>query len=70
MGEAHALFTLVGTKFFTLVLTRHPMPSCDSPLVPLLCSVAVLSILQSHLSFMDRVYDNGTFLDASASKKG
>lgn len=47
-----------------------PMPSCDSPLVPLMCAVTVLLILQTQLSFVDRVYDHSTFLDASASTKG
>ena len=65
--------TLVGTNVggyeITLVLSRHLMPSCDSPLVPLLCAVTILSILQSQLSFMDRVYDGTTIFDASASNK-
>lgn len=44
-----------------------PMPCCKSPLVPLVSAVIVLLVLQSHLSFMDRVYDDHTFLQAHAS---
>lgn len=43
------------------------MPCCKSPLVPLVSAVIVLLVLQSHLSFMDRVYDDHTFLQAHAS---
>ena len=47
--------------------TVNMSSSCDSPLVPVLCTVMVFFILRSQISFMERVYGDRTFLGTDAS---
>lgn len=67
MHTSHYLWLVPISLLWYRQDTRTEMSSCDSPLVPFLCAAVVLLILKSQFSFMDRVYDGGTFLDTDAS---